>query len=170
MESGFCSFAEGTVLIFLDMFLWAREKEKDVNESKEKQVTHAQSVCIYHSEYPEDCSHISRQEDCLCWHGSESRPLVHRQPGHRHHSPLCFLSLNGLTAHLGGGGNEKEYPPGVYNPQGICSALRDPAHPERAAPGLCWGLQVTSSAWLNKGEREKISKQLHFPARFHVHP
>lgn len=27
-ESGFCSFAEGAVLIFLDVFLWVMEKEK----------------------------------------------------------------------------------------------------------------------------------------------
>lgn len=27
-ESGFCLLAEGAVLIFLDVFLWARQKEK----------------------------------------------------------------------------------------------------------------------------------------------
>lgn len=124
-ESGFCSFTEAAVLIFLDLFLWAREEE-NANESKEKQVTHAQSVWIYHS----DCSHISRQEDCLCWHGSKSRLVGHRQPGHRHHSPLIFASLNGLTAHLGWGMKKNIFlslqpPRDLLCAQGLCTSWKN---------------------------------------------
>lgn len=45
-ESGFRSFPERAVLVFLNVLLWARVGE-NASESKEKQFTHTQSGCEF---------------------------------------------------------------------------------------------------------------------------
>lgn len=124
-ESGFCSFPERAVLMFLNVPLRARAGE-NANEPKKKQFTHAQSGCKFTTRSIRKIAATSAAKSAaLLWFKEQAQ------------AARTYSVLQVQMAWLLGWGREdlreKKISSGVYKSQGVPSALRGPVHPERTA-------------------------------------
>lgn len=133
-ESGFCSFTERAVLVFLNVLLWARAGE-NASESKEKQFTHTQSGCEFTTlSIPKvTTTSAAKRTAVLAWF--EGQPPSAQAT--RTHTSVAtqFCKSKRPDCSAGVEIKQKKKISGVYKSKGVSSVLRGPAHPERAA----WG-------------------------------
>lgn len=144
-ESGFCSFTERAVLVFLNVLLWARAGE-NASESKEKQFTHTQSGCEFTTlSIPKvTTTSAAKRTAVLAWF--EGQPPSAQAT--RTHASVAIQFCKSKRPDCSAGVEEikqkkKKKISGVYKSKGVSSVLRSPAHPERAA----WGSVGIEGHW-----------------------